>query len=375
MLHPRGMPSDSFPLEAWRRLLLQAHDESHRDLLGGGAAAGLPALREAIVRHVALNRGIACTAEQVLVVGGPREGATAIARQLLRRGETVAIEDPSHPSLPQLFATLGQQVQGVPLDEQGLVVEHLQRHADDARAVYLHPLSQYPLVQRSTAERGAALLAWAARRKAWIVEGQFNDEWVPPGQQGRSLFSRDPAGRVLVMNTLEGVMFPSVRVGYLLLPLAIAADFIRAHARRGERVPLTTQWAVAQFIDRGLMNEHLRRMRDELQTRRAAVRRHLAQGLPAAVRIGAMDSGAQCCLHLPACLPDVLVHEALRGRHIAVDCLSRMQWHQHGLNGVVIGYMGWSEARVLQSLQVICEVIAELWTNRETRDAPVALAS
>lgn len=372
LLHPRGMPLDSFPLQAWRRLLLQAHDEGHRALLGGGAAAGLPALRAAIVRHLALNRGVSCTADQVLVIGGPREGVTTITRQLLQLHDTVAVEDPSHPSLPQLFATLGQHVLGVPLDAQGFDVGHLQRFAKSPRAVYLHPLSHYPNVQRTSVERGDALLDWAAREQAWIIEGQYNDEWVAASVQPRSLFSRDRGGRVVAMNTFEGVMFPAIRVGYLVLPRDMAPSFIRAHARRGERVPLATQWALAQFIDGGLMNEHLRQTRELLRARRDALRSMLAMALPQQVRVGAMDTGAQVCLHLPDAVRDTAVAEALRQQRIIVEPVSRMVWQTAaagGPNAIVLGYMGWSEAVVLQAAGTIGQVLTELLRAAE----PVAL--
>lgn len=359
LLHPRAMPLDSFPLEAWRRLLVQAHDERQRALLGNGPPGGLPALREAIARHLALARGVACTADQVLVLSTPREGITAVMGQWLAPGDVVATEDPSHPSLPQLFSSLGARVVGVPLDADGFDVAGLQRHADMARAVYLHPQAQYPTGVATQAERGDALLAWAAQRQAWLIEGHYNDEWLPRLQQTPTLFSRDQAGRALLLGTFEGVMFPALRVSYLVLPVARARRFIENCARLGERVPLTTQWALAQFIDGGLLSSHLRQVQAELAARRAWVQGLLAQGLPPAVRLGPMQCGAQVCLHLPPELPDTAVAARLRASRVLVEPLSPICWQPGHANAIVLGYMGWSEAAVAGALHTVCQVLGQ----------------
>lgn len=354
-LHPRAMPLDSFPLATWRRLLVQAHEPAQRSLLGGGPPGGLPALREAIARHLALARGVTCSPEQVLVLSSPREGVTAVVRQLLRLGDTVAVEDPSHPSLPQLFSILGARVHGVPLDDDGFVVEALPA---DTRAVYLHPLSQYPLGQRTRLARGRALLAWAAANDGWIIEGHYNDEWVPRSEQTPTLFARDLAGRLLLLGTFEGVMFPSLRVGYLVLPEGLAERFITRHARLGERVPLATQWAVAQFIDSGALTRHLERVRRDLAVRRALVAARLARVLPPAVRVGPMELGAQVCLHLPPAMADTALVAALRAQRVVVEPMSPMTWPPGRVNGIVFGYMGWAEAEVLAALDKIGAAIA-----------------
>lgn len=359
-LHPRAMPLDLFPIDAWRRLVAQAHNDGQYALLGGGPPGGLPALREAIARHLALARGVACSPEQVLVISGPREGLSAIAGQLLQAQDLVATEDPSHPSLPQLFGILGARVKGVAVDAEGLDVAALRRDAEEARALYLHPLSQYPLGERTTDRRAAELLAWAERRQAWIIEGHYNDEWVPRAQQPPTLFSRDTAGRVLLLGTFEGVMFPSLRVAYLVLPKDLAAGFIATHAQRGERVPLGAQWAVAQFIDSGGMNDHLLRVRADLALRREQIRTLLRQVLPTAVRVGPMSTGAQFCLHLPPELSDIRVVERLREHRILVEAVSPMAWSPHAVNAIALGYAGWPLPLVLEHLRTLCSVLVQV---------------
>ncbi len=359
-LHPRAMPLDDFPLALWRRLSVAAYDSEHVALLGGGAPSGLPALREAIVRYLASARGLSCRPEQVLVVGSPREGITTLARYLLAPGDAVAVEDPSHPSLAQLFSVLGAKVAAITLDGSGFDVAQLRRSAEHARLVYLHPLAQYPLGQITSMARGDELLAWAAEREAWIIEGHYNDEWLPRSQQLPTLFQRDAAQRVCLLGTFEGVMFPSLRVGYLVLPAHHAPAIIAAHAGRGERVPLPTQWALAQFIDSGALSRHLHHTREQLQRRRMVVQQTLDDALPSGLRQSSLDTGAQVCLHLPSALSDLVATTALRQRRIAVEPLSAMCWQQGACNGLVLGTMGWREGVVVDTLRTVCAVLREL---------------
>jgi GntR family transcriptional regulator / MocR family aminotransferase len=358
-LHPRGTDLELFPLDTWRRLMVQAHDDHQRALLDDVPPGGLPALREAITRHLAVHRGINCTPEQVLVINGPGEGMQIISRLLLAPGDTVWIEDPSHPSLPLLMRTLGLNVVGVPLDAGGFDVAAGCRSARGATLAYLHPLMQYPLGVRTSNERHEALLAWASKQGAWIVEGLFNDETVPALQQPPALFAHDPHGRVIGMNTFEGVMFPSLRVGYLVLPRALAGGFVAAAATLGERVPAAVQWALAEFIDRGHMTAHLKTLRAAIFRRRETVRTRLLRVLPAGVRAGPMNSGTQLCLHVPPHLNDVELASRLRRRRVIVEPLSLLAWQVRGLNGIVVGYGGWDGPVLEQALDTIVDVLVE----------------
>jgi len=357
-LHPRSTDIDAFPLELWRRLMVQACDEAQRSLLDGVPPGGLTALREAITRHLAIHRGVRCAPEQVLVINGPGEGVQVVARLLLSAGDTVWIEDPSHPSLPLLMRTLGLNVVGVPLDTCGFDVEAGQRLAPDAKLVYLHPLMQYPLGQVTHNRRAEQLLAWARRSGAWIIEGHFNDETVPPAQQLPALASNDASGRVILMGTFEGVMFPSLRVAYLVLPRALAPAFIGAATGLGERVPAAVQWALAEFIDRGHMTTHLQAQRAALFRRRDTVRALLLATLPAGVRAGPMNAGTHLCLHLPASVADTELASALRKQRVMVEPLSAIAWQAKGLNGLVIGYGAWDGAVLENALRCIAQTLA-----------------
>lgn len=366
-LHPRSTDLQGFPSDIWRRLLLAAHDDTQRDLLEAGPVGGLPALRAAIAHHLAICRGVQCRPEQVLVTNGPGEGMQLVGRLLLQRGDTVCIEDPGHPSLPHLMQSMGLPVQGVPLDREGYDVAAARRLAPDARLCYLQTLTQYPLGVRTSRQRCMELLDWAEQQGGWIVEGTLNDEWVPVAQQAPALITLDRSARALLLGTFEGIAFPALRVGYIVLPLAIAADFCAAAQAYADHVSAIVQWALAAFIERGHMSAHLQQQRARLARHRELLQRVLLPQLPPGVRAGPLHSGGHVCLHLPDGVRDVEVMALLRRHRLFVESLTQLSWQpaaQPALNGLVLGYAGLDEAALEQALLVVVQTLHAACTGQ-----------
>lgn len=360
VLHPRAWPEAEFPLDRWRRLVTAALQEEWRDHLGYGPTAGLPTLRSAIARHVALTRGLHCSADQVIVVNGPLQAMETIARVLLKPGDTVWVEDPSHPSLPLLMEMLHARVVGVPLDDEGFDVARGVALAPEARLAYLHPLAQFPLGTPTSRARGDALLAWAAREERWIVEGCFNDEIVHRAPAPAALMARDGAERVIMMGTFEGIVFPSLRIGYLVVPERLADVFITARGPLGDHTPVAQQLALEAFIDGGHLSAHLRHLRDALGRRREAFRQAVRRWLPADVILGRTDTAWHACLHLPAHWRDTDVLQRLRRRRIGAEALSARCWQATGFNGLVVAYAEGTPAEIEAAVKGIADVLAEM---------------
>ena len=356
-LHPRAAPIDDFPLDTWRRLVGNALLEDRRDRLSYGPSAGLPELRAAIVRHLALQRGLVCAPEQVLIINSPLQGIKLIARTLLEPGDAVWLEDPSHPSLALAFSLLHARPVAVPIDDEGLDVARGIALAPQAALVYTHPLVQYPTGVRTSAARCNALLDWAELTGAWIVEGCFNDELVYDGPSRPALLARDAAQRVLLLGTLEGVMFPSLRISYLVLPPPLVEVFTAVRGLLGDHTQAAAQMALAAFIDTGHMSEHLARLRARCRERRDALRTALRRELPSWVRPGPMDGGLHVCLHLPPRLSDRALCAALRSRRVMLEPLSEMTARGDALNGLVVGFAAWSPAEIDAAVCTIGEVL------------------
>jgi GntR family transcriptional regulator / MocR family aminotransferase len=356
-LFPRAPTLAQFPLATWRKLITRAHGDSYRDHLGYGPAAGLPRLREAIARHLALTRATMVSANQVIVVNSALHGLELIAKVLLEPGDRVWVESPGQPGIVSLLRVLRTQVVGVPVDDEGLNVEAGRALAPDAAAVYFHPITQFPLGVRTTAQRRAALLQWAEHSGAWIIEGNFNDEIVHDSRLPVALQNMDASDRVLLMGTLEGIMVPSLRVAYVVVPERLAEVFTAMRGLLGDSTNAALQLALAWFIDDGHLNAHLRRLRQVVRERRDALRESSAKHLPPWARLGPLEGGTHACLHLPDPVPDREVVRQLRAGGVLSVALSSCCFGEPARNGLVIGYGAFDPAAIDSALGVIGQVL------------------
>jgi len=356
-LFPRAPMTAAFPLDTWRRLVARAYGEAHRGQLNYGDAAGLRALREAIVHHLALARGTQCTTDQVLILNSPTQAVELIARVLLEPGDTVWVEDPGHSSLVTLFQALHARVIGVPLDAQGLDVARGQALAPQAAAVYLHPLTQFPLGVRTSTARRAELMRWAESSGAWIIEGNFNDEITHDAQAPQSLQSMDRSERVLLMGTLEGIMFPALRLAYLVVPAHLADLFVAMRGLLGDHTNVGLQRAMAWFIEEGHLSRHLRTLRQWSRQRGSTLRESCARHLPPWAVLGPLDGGTHACIHLPDAVRDRDVVRALRARAVSAIALSSVCVGPSPCNGLAIGYGAFTPAVIDASIRAIGAVL------------------
>jgi GntR family transcriptional regulator / MocR family aminotransferase len=357
-LFPRAPLLREFPLDVWRRLVSKAHGEAYRDHLTYGPAAGLPRLREAIARHLSLARATPVKSQQVIVMNSPMQCIEIIARVLLEPGDKVWLEDPGHTALVALFKVLRAQVFGVPLDAQGLNVQVGRQLADDAALVYYHPITQYPLGVRTTPQRRAELMAWSETSGAWIVEGNFNDEITYDRQAPGALWSMSDCDRVLLMGTFEGIMYPALRLAYLVVPERLADVFVAMRGLLGDHSNTALQLALAWFIDEGHLATHLRTLRQAGRDRRDALRASCARHLPEWARLGPIDTGFLACIHLPPDVADRDVVKAMREAGVlAISLSSGCIDPAHG-NGLVIGFGAFDVLTIDRSVAVIGRVLS-----------------
>ncbi len=364
-LFPRAPLLREFPFEVWRKLISRAHAPAWHDHFSYGPAAGLPRLREAIARHLALTRATPVQAQQVLIVNSPMQALELIARVLLEPGDAVWLEDPGHTSLISLFEVLRCRVHGVPLDAQGLDVAAGRALAPDAALAYFHPVTQYPLGVRTSTERLRELLRWADDSGAWIVEGNFNDEIVYDRALPAALWSMDESDRVLMMGTLEGILYPSLRVAYLVVPQRLIEVFIAMRGLLGDSTNAQLQLALAWFIEEGHLSTHLRHLRRTGRERRDALRASCARHLPPGCSLGPMDGGMHGCIHLPEGVCDRDVTRRLRAHGVLAIALSsgciQPRSGPHG-NGLAIGYGAFDAFTIDRSVAAIGQCVRESMT-------------
>ncbi len=267
-----GLPAfEAFPFELWARLLARPWRRPARHQLAYGDPAGDPDLRAAIAAYLRAFRSLSCTADQVIVVSGAQNGLDLVARLLLDPGDTALIEEPSYPGLRGALVGAGAEIISAQVDLEGLDVAAGERWAPNARLVCVTPSHQFPLGVTMSLGRRLALLDWATRAGAWIVEDDYDSEYRYAGRPLAALQGLDRSGCVIYVGSFSKVLFPSLRLGYLVVPPTLAEPFRRARAALDDHPSSVAQRALAWFILDGHFAAHVRRTRRLYAARREAL--------------------------------------------------------------------------------------------------------
>jgi len=283
-----------FPWRTWQRLQARATRELGRRTLDFADPRGLPELRAAIARHLSHFRGLHCSAERVVLFASAQQALHALLLLLLDRGDAAWLEDPGYLGARAAFAMAGAAVQPVPVDADGLRVEDGVRLAPRARLAYVTPSHQYPTGATLSLARRAALIEWANRSGAWIVEDDYDSEFRYCGRPLTPVASLDSRERVLYVGTLSKVTFVSLRLAYAVVPEAMVEPLADLRTQLDGFSPALAQATMSLFMDEGHLATHLRRMRAVYAGKRAT----LVQGLAPLARRGWSWPANAAGLHL-----------------------------------------------------------------------------
>ena len=300
---PIGLPDlDGFPFDVWSRLMTKAWRRPPRELLAHAEPAGYLPLRRAIVGYLTTARGVRCTAEQVIIVAGVQQAIALACHVLLDEGDVALMEEPGYPGVRGALLGAGVRTETGPVDEEGFDIDAGGAAAPGARLVCVAPSHQYPLGITMTLARRLKLLDWAQRADGWVLEDDYDSEYRYAGRPLSALQGLDRDGRVVYAGSFSKVMFPSLRIGYLVVPADLAEPFRLARAALDDHPPTVAQPALAAFIEEGHFAAHLRRMRRLYAERRAA----LAEALTARLGGGVVIAPSEAGMHLLARLgPDL----------------------------------------------------------------------
>jgi GntR family transcriptional regulator/MocR family aminotransferase len=294
-----GLPAlDVFPRKIWARLgarcvrAMQPADMTHPSVFG------LPALRAEIATYLQVSRGISCSPSQIFLTSGYRHTVELISHALLKAGDRVWLEDPGYPPTRELLGHMHIAAVSVPVDREGMVVSAGVKLAPKARAAVVTPAHQSPLCVSLSLPRRLALLDWAARNKAWIIEDDYDGEYRYVSRPLPALKSLDRDGRVLYAGTFSKVLFPSIRLAYLVVPETQVERFEQISQAFTGGSPQLTQTIVTDFIAEGHFARHIQRMRKLYAERREATTAGLESVLRKHMRIDAQPGGMHLILRL-----------------------------------------------------------------------------
>ncbi|MCB1024902.1 MAG: PLP-dependent aminotransferase family protein, partial [Acidobacteria bacterium] len=208
---------DEFPFEVWSKVAAKYYRSPPHSILGYGDAQGFPPLREAIAVHLRSARGVNCTAEQIIITSGAQQALDLTARIFLSARDVALVEDPCYPEVKSLFAAADADIVSVEVDEEGFDPGKIPDRAEKAKLVYVTPSHQFPLGVTMSLPRRLALLDWVKSRNAWIIEDDYNSEFRYAGRPLASLQGLDKTGRVLYIGTFSKTIFPTLRIGCIVV--------------------------------------------------------------------------------------------------------------------------------------------------------------
>jgi GntR family transcriptional regulator/MocR family aminotransferase len=323
-----------FPAGAWHK-----RDKAAVRTVGRPAAtgdpAGEPGLRLAIARWIGRSRAVAAEADTVVVTSGAQHAVDLVARVLLEPGETVAVEDPGYLPVVRLLRSLGARVAGVPVDEQGLIVDQL---PPAARIIYLTPSHQYPLGAVLSMGRRRELLAWAARHDAAIIEDDYDSEFRHVDRPLEPIHRLDDSGRVVYVGSFSKVLSPELRIGFAVAPPSLAGPVTALRQLIDWHPPIMAQATLAGLLEDGTIDRYLRRAGRIYTQRYQVVRAALAGPLSPWLSPRPAQAGLHLTALLPARCDEEKVLAAAAARGIATTGLSQYFHTRPGWPGLVIGF-------------------------------------
>jgi GntR family transcriptional regulator / MocR family aminotransferase len=336
----------SFPFARWRRILM-GHAQARPHARGYGPADGGGKLREAICAHLRRSRGVVCDPAQVLIVNGPQQALDLVARVLIERGHRMAIEDPVCTGMREVLNAAGAQVASVPVDRDGLMPEQL---PSGARAVFVTP-HQFPTGAILSPARRRALLDWATRENALIIEDDYDAEFGYQGQRVECLQGLDSQGRVIYIGMFSRTIFPSLRLAYLIVPQPLIEVFSAAKRLCDCVSGSFEQEALAELITSGSYERHLRRVRRRNVAARAALLEAVHERLGDRVTVTGDGAGAHIVLWLDCGISEEAVISAAAARGVRACGVSRYFVERAPRPGILLGYARLREAAIHEGIR------------------------
>ncbi|WP_409079685.1 PLP-dependent aminotransferase family protein [Pseudomonas sp. SG20056] len=353
-----GVPAfDLFPFETWARLSARFWRKPSPARLGYGDPAGDWQLRELIAAYLRNSRGLHCDPAQIVVTNGAQQAISLCAQLLVTPGARVAVENPGYRAAGHALAIAGAQLCGVAVDGEGLDVPALAQ-LEDCRLVYVTPSHQYPTGVTLSLARRLQLLEWAEHHNGLIIEDDYDGEYRYSGTPLAPLAALDRQGRVLYVGTFCKIAFPALRLGYLVLPPALAEAFAQRRALDMRHSEIGTQAVMAEFIAAGHFQRHIRRMRTAARSRRDALLAGWPESVPGCAPLPVVEAGLHLCVRVDSLARERELISAAERVGVEISALSSY-WLPGSATpedqraGLVLGFAAVPEAQINEALAAL----------------------
>jgi GntR family transcriptional regulator/MocR family aminotransferase len=327
-------------------------------------AAGYRPLREEIAAYLAMARGVRCTADQVMIVAGIQSGLSLIANLLLDARDSVWVEDPGYLLARMAFQAAGATLVPVPIDREGLIVAEGRARCPAARLVYATPTHQFPLGVTMSYARRCELLRWAQQAGAWIIEDDYDSEYQYTGRPIPALQGLDDTGQVIYLGTFSKVLFPALRLGYIVVPPALVEAFATAQRVMSFHPPALEQAALTTFMADGEFIRHIRRMRGLYEERRDCLLAYAREYLPGSIQFAPRQSGLHLVGRTPEDMDELELVRSANQQGVTVYPLSGFWIEPTVQRGLVVGFAAFREEEIKVGLQKLAGAWRELSNRR-----------
>ena len=339
-----------FPYDVWRKLLARYLSTDDVLLSRYGSVAGFDPLREALARYLSRMRGVVCQSEQVVIVSGAQQALDILARLLLEPGDQVLLETPGYVDAFTIFYAYGAQIESLPVGNQGFPVAEIPT-TSRAKLLFVTPSNQFPSGGTMPLAQRMALLQWANKHRAIIIEDDYDGELRYDGRPLSALQGLDKDGRVIYLGTFSKVLFPALRLGYVVLPPALITPFVQAKRLVDRGAPTLTQAAVADFISEGHFERHLRHLRTAYGQRHEILMQALHTHMPDSVQYSTNPAGLHVMLFLAAGVEETaVIHRAMQAG-VGVYAGARYHLQQPAPPSILLGFSGLSEDDIVEGVR------------------------
>jgi len=349
-----------FPIRTWLRLLNEVSGRLTGEILATTPNAGYEPLRRAIAQHLGSSRGMRCDPGQVIITTGTHQSLDLVCRLLVDPDDPVWFEEPGYVGARAVIAANGGSVHPVEVDARGLRVEDAARTLPVPRLIFTSAARHYPLGATLSMGRRQALLAFAERTGSWIVEDDYDYEFRYAGTSPPALFGLDLAARTLHMGTFSKILLPSLRLGYLVVPLDLADAFAKARATVDRHASLVEQLVLSEFMSRGLLVSHIRRMRTLYGQRQAALLNGMRATFGADLPVTATETGMHVVLPLKDTVKDHSIVRSLAERGVVARALSPYFAGPSKRNGLLLGFAAFDSDEIALGLRRIEPLASDL---------------
>jgi GntR family transcriptional regulator/MocR family aminotransferase len=346
-----GTPAmNEFPSEVWGRIAAGRARNFRSWLEEEADRRGYQPLRDAIAEYLRTSRGVRCSAEQIVLVSGIQQALDLLARLLLKKGDPIWIEDPAYFGARIAFDNVGARMIPVPVNDEGLSVSAGMKICPDAKGAYVTPAHQFPLGVTMSLERRMALLSWAARAGAFVIEDDYDSEYRFEGAPVPALQSLDNHSSVIFIGSFSKTLFPALRVGYVVLPAPLVDTFVSLRYRTDFRNSSFDQAVLCDFIVDGHLARHLRRMRNLYAERLGTLMEGATQHLGGLLDISNVRAGLYTIGYLKNGMTSQQAEKLAAVQSVEVLAVDRCTLRRPDPNALLLGFGGFDELTIRQGL-------------------------